>query len=254
MSTRRILGIAIFSILIIVVLIGAMLLTSYLTRDNDAIPLPEASEPVRIPDVAAPDTLDRVEVTRDTIQAVISTLKRPEVYSRSIRIGSYWDGGQVEYIIHVSVANAVTSLQTSSSAGVEKRIIITPEKLYVWYAGDSAPYIGAAASGGSGYKAADEWQMIITYEDVLEFNKDDIIDAGYIQYGEEDCVFAVCRSPMLGYTYKYYVSIEFGLLTGAEEYDETGELVYIMTAGRCESVADPVLFILPDGTVIATTE
>ena len=249
MSTKRILGITVFAALFIIVLIAVMLLTSYLMRDNDAVKLPDISVPSENPGVTAPDALDRVEVTRDTIQAVISTLSRPEIYSRNMYIESYWEGGKAEYTINVSVYNGVTSLQSLSASGPEKRVIVTPETSYIWYTGETAPYAGNTTGGRVGdYKNADEWQMLVTYEDVLNYDKNDIIEAGTVKYGEQDCVYAICRSPLLGYTCKYYISIALGLVTGAEEYDETGALVYSMSAGECVDEVDPALFILPDGT------
>lgn len=254
MSTRRILAITIFSILFIAALAGTMLLTSYLRRDHAPIPLPDASASMEIPGVAEPDTLDRVEVTTDNIQAVISTLSRPEVYSREILIDTYWEGGQAGYAISVSTAGGMTSLRTVSSTGTEKRIIVAADTLYIWYRGDRAPFIGRTDPSDGETRNADEYQMIVTYEDVLELDKDYILDAGYTEYGGEECIYAQYRQPKLGYTMKYYVSIDLGLITGAEEYDADGALVYRMRAGECLFDADASAFLLPDGTDLAALQ
>jgi len=205
-------------------------------------------EPIR--DIE-PDTLDRVEVTKDTIQLVVSqTLSRPEIYSRDVLIKNFWEDDQVaEYNISISVWNGITSLRTTPPIGLEKRIIITPERLYIWYKDDRAPYIGDLSTSGDGYRTADEWQMLVTYEDLLKLNKEDIIDAGYVEYDNEECVFAVYRSPLLNYTRKFYISLRLGLVICAEEFDVSGKLVYSMTSGECiVNEIDPSAFILPDGT------
>ena len=45
------------------------------------------------------------------------------------------------------------------------------------------------------------------------------------------------------------MSIEIGLLTGAEGYDETGALIYLMVTGECVvGEVDQAAFLLPDGT------
>ena len=255
MSIKRILGITVFGVLFIAAVIGVMLLTSFLRRDTDAILLPEPQTYPEPSGETEPDALNRVEVTRETVQAVVSELSRPHTYSRDVVIEAFWIGGSVKYDINVSAANGTTSLQIAAPDGVEKRIIISPEALYIWYRGDRAPYVGAISSAGDGYRTADEWQMLVTYEDLTLLDQDDIMEAGYTEFGGEYCIFAQYRSPLLGYTRVYYVSIDLGLVTRAEEYDENGELVYLMTAGDCMvEEADPAAFTLPDGTVLAEVQ
>ena len=252
MSTKRIIGITVFGILFIAAVISVMMLTSYLRNDNDPILLPEApisTEPVV---ETEPDTLSRIEVSRDTVQAIVSqTLSRPEIYSRDVIINTFWESGHAQYNIRVNVAAGMTSLSISLPSGIEKRIITTADSLFIWYAGDSAPYIGPIDSTGDGFRTADEWQMIVTYEELMELDQRDITDVGYTEFGGEDCIYTEYLSPLLGYTRKYYISIELGLVTGAEEYDEEGALVYVMTTGKC-AVGEVALdaFTLPDGTAL----
>ena len=249
MSTKRILGIALFGVLFIAAVVGILLPTLYIARESETIALPDALKSSEAPPIMETDALDRVEVTTETIQAVVAMLSRPEKYSRDVKIASYWEGGQIGYDVSVSVAGNMTSLKTASSLGVEKRIIITPDKLYIWYKGDRAPYIGNLDSSGDVYRSADEWQMLVTYEDVLKLDKKDIIGAGYIEYKGEDCVYAKYRSPLLNYTRTFYISLDAGLVAGAEEYDESGKLIYSMEAGELVlNEFDPAAFILPDGT------
>jgi hypothetical protein len=252
MSTKRLLGITLFGLLFIVAVVGFILLNLYIGRESEAVPLPDLTTVAGTSEVAVTDTLDRVEVTKETIQAVVSELSRPQIYSRNVKIESFWDGGNAEYIFSVLVMNDLTSLMVLPPLGIEKRIIITPERLYIWYKGDRAPYIGNLESSGDGYRTADEWQMLVTYEDLLELDKNNIIDAGYTNYNGENCVFAVYRSTLLENTGTFYISLDQGLVIGAEEFDKAGDLIYSMTAGECViNEVDPAAFTLPDGTVLA---
>ena len=254
MSTKRIFGITAFGVLFIVAVIGIMLLSSYLRRDNGMVSLPDVStSPGTVKPIEAESAaLSRVEVTRETVRAVVSGLSRPESYTRNVEIESIWEGGQASYNIEVAVDGGLTSLRTLTVNGVEKRIVITPDTLYIWYTGDSIPYVGKIDSPYNEYKTADEYQMLITYEDILGLDANAIIDAGYTGYAEEDCVFIAYLSPEFGYTGKYYISIDLGLVTGAEEYDETGMLVYRMTTSEYTvGEVDPAVFSLPDGTNLA---
>ena len=255
MSTKRIILISVFGILFIAIAIGVLSLTSYLRRDINSVQLPDISVSPVDPGEQRPDTLDRVEITRESVQAVISTLARPEVYSRDVTIESFWGDGQATYNISVAVYGGLTSLRVQPASGSEKRIIVTPDKLYIWYRGDRKPYIGEPGSNGDGSRTADEWQMLVTYEDILMLNRDNIVDAGDIEYNGNHCIYAVYLSPLLGYTMRYDVSIELGLIIGAEEYDTTGTLVYRMTADECIiGEVDSSAFTLPDGTNLAVDE
>ena len=255
MSTKRILGVTAFSVLFIIALVGVMLLSLYFRSDNDALQLPETSASPERTGAGEPDALSRVEVSRDTIQSVIRTLSRPEAYARGVVIESFWEGGRVEYIINVTVADGVTSIRSLSSVGVDKNIIVTRDSLYIWYQGDRTPYAGAADSAGDGSRTADEYQKLITYEDILTLDKNTIYDAGYTEFGGEECVYVEYLSPRLGYTMKCYISIELGLITGAVEYDEAGAVIYKMTAGECVvGEADLSAFTLPDGTIVGWSD
>jgi len=249
MSTKRIVVITILGILLIAAVIGAMLLASYLTRDNSGVELPSVNAPENRPGDAEPDEAEIIEVSRDTVQAVIATLYRPPVYSREVVIERFWDGGKTNDIIDVYVDGGITSLLSAVSSGAEKNIIVTADSLYIWYSGDREFFTGALESAGDEYRTADEWQMLVTFEDILGLNKNDIISAGYTEHEGELCVYAKYLSPLFGYTRTYYISLEIGLVITATEHDKDGTLIYRMTAGECLiGEANPLMFILPDGT------
>jgi hypothetical protein len=170
-----------------------------------------------------------------------------------VLIESFWDGGSAVYDIDVAVHRGVTALRTLPPAGGEKRIIVTQDNVYIWYDDDATPYVGEIGTSGDKRRTADEFQMLNTYEDILELSLSDIIDAGSIEYEGEDFIFIAYLSRHLGYTGNYYVSIDLGLVIRAEEFDENGELVYRMTAGETiTGETDPAMFTLPDGTILGT--
>jgi hypothetical protein len=192
-----------------------------------------------------------VAVGPDNVQEVVATLSRPETYSRDIMIESYWEnGGKAVYHISASVTGGVTSLKRLMPGGAEEHIIVTAGTQYIWEKDDKEPRAVPLGPRGDGRRAADRGQMLITYEDVLALSKSDISDAGYTEYGGEICIYVEYRSPLLGHTVRYYISVGLGLVTGAEEYDKAGALVYSMTAGALVHEADLSRFELPDGTSV----
>lgn len=253
MSTKRILGITAFGVIFIIIIIVVILLVSDLSPEGGTLTLPERSESPEGPIEPNPDAPNRVEVTRETVQAVISTLTRPDTYTRRLIVESFWDSGQAVFYIDVAVNADVTSLKVEPPVGDEKRIIVTSEALYIWYGSETAPFIGAPGSDGDGYRTADEYQMLTSYESILDFNLYDIIDAGYTEYEGEDCIYISYRTVELGNTMTCYISIRLGLITCAEEFDETGDLIYRVKAGECLiGETDPKMFTLPDGALLWT--
>ena len=249
MSTKRVLGITIFAVLLIIAAISVTLITLFMRRDSDAVQLPVTSAPTEGQNGSEHDTLDRIEVNRDTIQAVVSTLSRPEIFSREVLIESFWEGGNAVNNISVSVSGGMTSLRILPSVGVERRIIVTPEIEYIWYKGDRDPFTRNISLSGDDLRAADEYQMLFTFEDILKLDSDDILDAGYYERDGELSVFAVLRSRAFGYIRTYYISLEHGLIIAAVEYDTNDAIVYRMAAGdTLVGEVDPAAFILPDGT------
>ena len=250
MSTKRMLGITAFGILFIAAAIGVMLLTSFLRHDNDEIRLPAIVTPPENIVITQPDILDSVDVNRYTIQAIISTLSpRPEVYSRNIIVENHWEGGYSVTHIGVSVYHRTTSLRIQPPFGVERRVIITDDEIYIWYSGDRYPFIGKHGSTDDDHRVSDEFQMLLTFEDILMLEIDDIIEAGYAEYDGEICVFAVYLTPAFRHRRTYYVSLELGLVIAAREYDANGVLVYRMTTDETIiGEIDHGEFLLPDGT------
>jgi len=252
MSTKRVLGITIFGVILIIAAISVMLISLFIRRDSDAVQLPVTSAPAGTQNGSEHDTLDRIEVNRETIQVVVSTLSRPEVFSREVLIESFWEGGYAVNSINVSVFGGMTSLRILPSVGIERRIIVTPETEYIWYRGDRAPFIRYISPSGDDQRAADEYQMLFTFEDILSLDSDDILDAGYYEQDGELSVFAVMHSKALGYIRTYYISLEHGLIIAAVEYDTNDTIVYRMAAGdTLVGEVDPTAFILPDGTDLA---
>ena len=245
------LGLAISTLLFIAAVVGVMLLSYSFSDDSGTITLPSGRPAPERPNIAQPDSPDRVEVTNETVQAIIFELSRPQSYSLEMLVEKFWHDGKAQHDIHVSVADGMTSILVRTQGYPDKRILVTPDEYYVWLVGDTVPYVGGPGLIGGPERLADEMQMMITYEDVLALDKQDISDAGFTDFGGEDCIFVEYYSPSFRYVTKYYVSVDFGLLMGVQEYDGSGALIYRMAA--LEYIIDeydPSAFTLPDGTAV----
>ena len=247
MSTKRILGITAFSVLLVAAIVGFLLFDFVFGRDSYAIPLPQQPIAAATPQPPAPYETDRIEVTRENAQAVISTLSRLENYSRSIRVTTFWENGQAEFNFNVTVYGEAASIVSNSQANPQRHIIIANNRHYIWHAGETDVFVGYVDLLGGAIRAADEWQMLVVFEDVLEVNPYDITDAGHTVFEGIGCIFITYATPLLGFLRTYYISIEHGLVIAAFEYDQSGQLIYEMRAGEIQYV-DMDAFLLPDGT------
>lgn len=226
----------------IILAIGA-LFAIRLTRESGseiAIPIPADSASDSAEEI--PADIDMLYVSEENVQKVIATLARPSAYSRDIMIESFWDGGSNVYNSSVSVRGGVTALRTFFG-GTAKFIVITDEYTYIWYAGDSEPVRMKNSDGAPD----DEYQMIITYEDILELDRSEIQSAGFINDANGPGIFVKYISSPLGYVTEVYISIELGIITGAEQYDGD-TLIYRMSTGVCSlEIPGDTGFILPNG-------
>ncbi|NLT14841.1 MAG: hypothetical protein GXY05_10920 [Clostridiales bacterium] len=255
MSSRRVRVITLTGVLVIALIIGFSLLINYLSRDIREIPLPGAGASSSSPETSGMQEnngLEHVVVTKDNVQDVIATLDRPVSYTRSVRIEIMYEGGMTPpYEIRTSVNDGATAMKISGSGiSANKNIVIAGSRIYIWYDGDKTPYVRPAESPEDEKKSSDEYQMMMSYEDILKLDKSSITAASYMEYSGngEFCVYVQYVTELLHYKVKCYISVESGLLIHVEKYD--GDmLIYKMTTSDF-SRSEPALsaFELPDGT------
>ena len=82
------------------------------------------------------------------------------------------------------------------------------------------------------------------------YNSRIVTAAGYEEREDQPCVYVEAGTE-LGYTERYWISVDSGLLVAAET-EKDGEVVYAMTARDVVSPLDETqgIFVLPDGTVL----
>ena len=186
-----------------------------------------------------------VEVTPQTVQLVVASLTRYESYSRTVAVNYYWgDSGVGSVSAQVWVNDGWTRTDTTLASGAVEHSILGDGQLWLWYDEGEQVY-----SGPAGTMTADLMQRLPTYEDVLELDPEGITGAGYEERGGQPCIYVEFRQPELDYLYRYWVSVNSGLLVAAET-EKQGAVVYSMASYE---VVSPMgegrnIFSLPDGT------
>ena len=188
----------------------------------------------------------RVGVTPETVQNVIATLARPASYYRQVTVRYPDSGGSLR--TEQWVDGGWSKSDTTLPNGTVRHSVVGEEKVYYWY-GNSQTWASAPADA---YSADLEGPHIPTYEDVLEEETAAILEADYVEKDGMECIYVAVEHPELGSLSRYWVAVENGLLTAAEQV-KGDTVVLSMTATPAERpVAAATVFALPDGTVLHT--
>lgn len=249
---KRKVNIATIGFTVLILLIVALLLRNSLRRSSHII-LPERTGTVATEQGSSGDSqeeaLEVVEVTPSTVQAAIATLVRPESYCRSLTVERFWTGGSGEATVFVTVSGDWTRTDTTRAAGQLRHSLTDGKTTYIWYGSGTEYYTGAA-----GDISPDDEQYIPTYEAILQLPADQISAADYRQLSDVNCIYVETKPDQDGYTLRYWVSVDTGLLVAAERL-ENDRMVYRMTslvlADIAPSTAD---FTLPDGQILQKIE
>lgn len=195
---------------------------------------------------SAGDPIQRVEVTTDTVQAVIASLDRATSYHRQFSVRTYWPGGSGTTTVYTWGDDGYTYSRCTLPSGHIRYCLSDGNTLYYWY-GSSSAFLTAPAHSVT----EDLAQYMPTYEDVLELDPESICDAGYVSYSNHPCIYVESKVEELGYLERYWVSVESGLLVGAQTLKD-GQTIYSMDASGSIQTPCPanVSFSLPDGTVL----
>ena len=181
----------------------------------------------------------RVDVTVDTVQAVLATLERPYSYSRVLTAETFWSGGSGLRSIDVKVHGANARLTLTDAGGV-KNVLIADGELWIWY-----PDSHSAYRTGAGSADTDEYQSLITYEDIISMPAGNINDAGYVTLDGEECIYVAFTDGAFAYQKRAYISIASGLLMRNEIYDGESLIFTLSSSAPDISTPDASVFDLP---------
>lgn len=153
------------------------------------------------------------------------------------------DSGTAE--MTTAVLNGWTRVDRTLADGQTRHVITDGTVSYIWYNEESDFHTGASAD-----ISADAEQAIPTYEEILALPPETITQADYRTVSDVRCIYVETAEDEWGYTQRYWVSVDTGLLVVAERlYD--GEPVYRMAALTVDqSIPSTYDFTLPDGTIL----
>lgn len=230
---------------VLTVLIVLVMLTSTLRRPTRiTLPGPETiqDQTTLTPDTSE-DSLTVVSISPETVQDAIATLTRPDIYRRTVTVEQFWSGGSGSFDTTVSVISPWTRTDRVMPDGRVRHTIIGEDTSYIWYNNESEIYFST-----SGDISPDNEQSIPTYENILELSASSILTADYRSISNIACIYVETAPDEAGYSLRYWVSVDNGLLVAAEKL-LSEEIIYRMSALNLDPVQpDETAFLLPDGT------
>ncbi len=235
--------------LTLLVLVVAFMLSGSFRRTTRVVLPQESQQGGQIPGFPgdSTDTLTVVAVAPDTVQAAIETLVRPEQYRQTVSVQQFWSGGNGTTETTAAVLAPWSRLDRQLADSRQRHILTNGETTYIWYNSEQS-----ALRLPTGSITADMEQSIPTYEDVLQLPVETISAADYRTIGDQvSCIYVETAADAAGYTLRYWVSVDTGLLVAAEKLSGQ-ETVYRMWQTDIDLA--PVFteeFTLPDGTVLA---
>ena len=236
--------------LLILILIVVVLFARGATRRSGHITLPDADSGGQGSDQAVnsgDSALNLVEITPETVQTAISTMSRPAVYSRTVTVETFWDGGSRSLDAVVYERNGLTRMDSQQADGSTRHLLTDGETTCLWY-NTSTDW----STFPAGSFSQDTEQRLPTYEDILLLSEEEIVDADYSAYEGTYCIRVVTAEDAYGYATTYWISVDTGLLAAAETY--LGETMTYRMQGLTVDTAEPdaSLFLLPDGSAFST--
>ena len=196
-------------------------------------PQPAESSAPLAPGSAAAGQL--VAVTPETVQVVISSLRRIDSYSRSLSVQDFWSGGSRSRTLQVWVRGDNLRLNITgddADAPAQENLLVKGAEKWIWYADGDSAYHGPLLPGDE-----DAYQTLLTYEDLLQAPAENILDAGYQSFSERNCIYVRWRSGELHYVSECWIDPDTGLLMGERRYD--GEILIYSMDSTAPDVTTP---------------
>ena len=245
MDKRRLKFITWGFVLLTAVIVALMLMSNL--RRSSRVELPDTENDAQgsenVPTEGSALTV--VEVRPETVQAAIETLHRPQAYRRSVTVEYLWNSDSGTAEMTTAVLNGWTRVDRTLADGQTRHVITDGTVSYIWYNEESDFHTGASAD-----ISADAEQAIPTYEEILALPPETITQEDSRTVSDVRCIYVETAEDEWGYTQRYWVSVDTGLLVVAERlYD--GEPVYRMAALTVDqSIPSTYDFTLPDGTIL----
>ena len=189
---------------------------------------------------------DAVAIDKTNVKSIIAALNRPSEYYSETKSTITHSKGSIDYTRKRWTKGPLSRVDIIASSGaISKHYIYNSESAFIWRPGSRTYY-----KTSKGSFDADEDQMLMTYEDILSTDDENIITAQFSVYDSHPSIYVETKIPSEGYTERYWISASTGLLLFGQTLDESGNVIYSISAVQTDtSPQNSDIFKLPDGTL-----
>lgn len=228
-NKSTILFIAVAAILAVAII--ASFFMSLTGNSSQGIVLPDESANIISASPSASFATNEIfaSINSGNVQKVISTLVRPSSYHRKLSIETIYAGGKGTTSVEVWSSGS-DSKSVSVNGSVTKNVLVLGDTVYTWYDGKATK-----EKIPEGF-LSDDFQIMPTYEDVLEIDPKDILNAAYVDLDGAACIYVEFTGDVEGTVKRYWISIDNidnGLLVKAMNL-ENGNATYTMKQDSVE--------------------
>ena len=240
---RKPLSFSVVALIAFFVVIGAILLSSFFGSSNQSPDLPS------IPgtQTQSTNTIDysRVEINTRNVQSIISAMNRPAEYYTETKSETFFDNTSSVNLRRRWVRDGLSRVDILNSTGtLTMSSIYTNNTVYYWVPGSSR-----VLKMPRGNFTAENEQMMMDYDTLLKLAPESITDAKLSRISGEQCIYVEAKNG-LGYTEKYWISSQNGLLILGQTLKEDTIIYSVQLVDLNLTRPDDIEFTLPDKTKI----
>ena len=216
--------------------------------DTNLITLPGQGSAIidKNPDLAESnrDKLQTVTVNADNIQAVVSSLHRPEEYQCQSETVYFYGVSQTTFVSKLWKRGDLTRIYQSTSAGLEERqTLLTRDWVYTWASGPEYGKFPRQAND------MDLYSRMPSYEDLVAIPREQILAGELRERNGALCLYAESQDDLTGERESWYILVDNGLLIYAEGH-LNDSITYRCSMMELQLELDAEIdFTLPDGTI-----
>ena len=240
---RKPLSFSVVALIAFFVVIGAILLSSFFGSSHQSPDLPSLPGE----QTQSTDTIDysRVEITKDNVQSIVAAMKRPDEYYTETKSETFFDNTSAVSLRRRWVRDGISRVDILNSGGsLTMSSIYTSSTVYYWTPGSSR-----VLKMPRGSFTADNEQMMMDYETLLNLAPESITDAKLSRISGEQCIYVEAKNAM-GYIEKYWISSQNGLLVLGQTLKGEQIIYSVQLVDINLTRPDDIEFTLPDKKVI----
>lgn len=185
----------------------------------------------------------QIEITPQNVQNVIKELSRPSSYYMESQSTLYYDTRSSTALRRRWVSGELSRVDIFNTSGnISTHVLFNAKSAFYWHPGSSR-----VTELPLGEFTADDSQMLMVYEDILDLDPNNITDAKLTRYEGNDCIYVEVKEASLGYTERYWVSVSTGLLVLGQTLKNNTLIYSVQTLELDTENVENSIFNLPNG-------